>query len=108
MYQKYISGAFGTCPRVLCDKQLLLPVGTSDEAKTSRVKVYCPRCREAYIPRDKDVNIDGSFFGTSFPHAFLAHYEAMVQVKEPEVFVPKLFGFKICGKPGSKAPKSSV
>eukprot|EP00826_Nyctotherus_ovalis_P001499 TRINITY_DN1023_c0_g1_i4.p1 TRINITY_DN1023_c0_g1~~TRINITY_DN1023_c0_g1_i4.p1 ORF type:complete len:133 (+),score=36.34 TRINITY_DN1023_c0_g1_i4:550-948(+) len=105
MYQKYISGQFGTCPRVLCDKHLLLPAGVSDEAKTSRVKVYCPRCQEAYVPRDKDMNLDGSFFGTSFPHVFLAHYQDMIQEKKPEKYIPKLFGFKICGKPGSRLAK---
>ena len=102
MYQKYISAQFGVCPRVLCEKHPLLPVGMSDESKTSRVKVYCPRCQEAYIPRDKDVNLDGSFFGTSFPHIFLSHYPGMIQQKEAEKYVPKLFGFKICGKEGSK------
>lgn len=71
MYQKYISGQFGPCPRVLCEKQLLLPVGMSDEPRTSRVKVFCPKCEEVYMPKDKNVNLDGSFFGTSFPHAFL-------------------------------------
>ncbi len=38
MYQKFMSGQFGVCPRVLCDKQLMLPVGMSDEPRTSRVK----------------------------------------------------------------------
>ncbi len=42
MYQKFISGHFGVCPRVLCEKQLLLPVGMSDEPRTSRVKVPFP------------------------------------------------------------------
>lgn len=107
MYQKYIGGQFGTCPRVLCDKQLMLPIGMSDESRTSRVKVYCPRCEEIYVPRDKEVNLDGSFFGTSFPHIFLASYTGMIQQKEAQKYVPKLFGFKIFGKPGSKFEKSA-
>ena len=107
MYQKYISGQFGVCPRVLCDKQALLPIGMSDEPRTSRVKAYCPRCEEVYIPREKEVNLDGSFFGTSFPHVFLASYQAMIQQKEAQKYEPKLFGFKICGKPGSKWANST-
>ena len=30
MYQKFISGQFGICLRVNCEKQNLLPVGLSD------------------------------------------------------------------------------
>ena len=71
MYQKFISGHFGICPRVLCEKQIMLPIGMSDEPRTSRVKVFCPKCEEVYIPKEKSISIDGSFFGTSFPHIFL-------------------------------------
>ena len=39
MYQKYMSAHFGVCPRVNCEKQPSLPVGVSDEPRTSRVKV---------------------------------------------------------------------
>jgi casein kinase II subunit beta len=30
IYQKYLSGVYGYCPRALCDKQKVLPVGLSD------------------------------------------------------------------------------
>ena len=105
MYQKYISGKFGICPRILCENQFLLPVGMSDDPKTSRVKVYCPRCEEVYFPRNKEISLDGSFFGTSFPQIFLTHYQEMIQQKEPQRYIPKLFGFKMCGKEGSKSRK---
>ena len=39
MYQKYMANAFGVCPRVQCEKQPTLPIGISDEPRTSRVKV---------------------------------------------------------------------
>ena len=39
MYQKYMAGHFGVCPRVHCDKQPTLPIGISDVPRTSRVKV---------------------------------------------------------------------
>ena len=39
MSEKFRNGDFGTCPRVLCDEQPCLPVGTSDVPRLSRVKV---------------------------------------------------------------------
>lgn len=44
MKEKYMLGSFGYCPRVLCERQNVLPIGVSEELSTSRVKVYCPRC----------------------------------------------------------------
>lgn len=74
IYQKFLSNLYGTCPRALCDRQKVLPVGLSDNMKVSRLKVYCPRCEEVYVPKFRSVTIDGAFFGTSFPHHFLKHY----------------------------------
>jgi casein kinase II subunit beta len=37
--EKYLNGVYGHCPRILCDKQILLPVGLSEDLKYSRVKV---------------------------------------------------------------------
>jgi casein kinase II subunit beta len=70
MRAKYLNGVFGACPRVLCDRQLVLPVGMSEDLSISRVKVYCPKCEEVYVPRIKFVDIDGAYFGCSFPHIF--------------------------------------
>ena len=71
MREKFLQGAFGTCPRVLCERQHVLPIGVSEELSTSRVKVYCPRCVDVYLPRQKQLDIDGAYFGASFPHVFL-------------------------------------
>lgn len=71
MKEKYMMGAFGYCPRVLCERQNILPIGVSEELSTSRVKVYCHRCQDVYIPRQKQLDIDGAYFGTSFPHVFI-------------------------------------
>ena len=57
------SGAFSYCPRVLCERHNVLPIGVSEELSTSRVKVYCPRCQDVYIPRQKQLDIDGAYFG---------------------------------------------
>lgn len=103
IYQKYLAGTFGYCPRALCDKQKTLPVGLSDALKTSRFKVFCPRCEEVYLPKHRSVNIDGAYFGTSFPHLFLKHYpEAIILPPKIYLYEPKIYGFKIAGKRGSK------
>jgi casein kinase II subunit beta len=103
VYHKFLSSLYGTCPRALCDRQKVLPVGLSDQLKVSRFKVYCPRCEEVYIPKFRSVNIDGAFFGTTFPHHFLKHQKQAV-ILPPKIYhyEPKIYGFKIEGKRGSK------
>lgn len=103
VYQKYLGGVYGTCPRALCDRQKVLPVGLSDALKQSRFKNYCPRCEEVYVPKARQVNIDGAAFGTSLPHIFLTHYP-MAVILPPKIYFyePKIYGFKIAGKRGSK------
>jgi casein kinase II subunit beta len=75
----------------------------SDKLRTSRVKVYCPRCEESYLPKYKNMNLDGSFFGTSLPHIFLKHFPLAI-ILPPKVYFyePKIFGFRLFGKKGSK------
>lgn len=103
VYQKFLNGVYGTCPRALCDRQKVLPVGLSDALKTSRFKNFCPRCEEVYLPKTRQVNVDGVCFGTSFPQVFLLHYP-MAVILPPKIYhyEPKIFGFKIAGKRGSK------
>lgn len=71
MRDKYQKGVFGVCPRVLCERQHLLPIGMSEELRTSRVKVFCPRCEEVYVPKKKYPDVDGAYFGCSFPNILL-------------------------------------
>ena len=103
VYQKYLQSVYGFCPRALCDKQKVLPVGLSDTLKTSRFKVYCPRCEEVYLPKFRSINIDGAYFGTSLPHIFLQHFPNAIIIP-PKVYLyePKIHGFNIYGKRGSK------
>jgi casein kinase II subunit beta len=103
IYNKFLSSLYGTCPRALCDRQKVLPVGLSDSLKVSRFKVFCPRCEEVFIPKFRSVNIDGAFFGTTFPHHFLKHSKLAV-ILPPKIsfYEPKISGFKIAGKRGSK------
>ena len=65
LYGRFLQGYYGFCPRALCDRQKVIPVGMSDKLRTSRLKVYCPRCDETYLPKYKQVNIDGAHFGSS-------------------------------------------
>ena len=112
--EKFINGIFGYCPRMLCNKQVMLPVGLSEDIRYSQVKVFCPLCQEVYKPRDifygySDKKIikfdlpDGVFFGTSFPQSFLMHFPDLdPRINAPLKYIPKLYGFRIFGKYGSK------
>lgn len=104
LYNKFLNGTYGYCPRALWDRQKVLPVGLSDELRTSRVKVFCPKCEEVYIPKFKSINVDGAYFGTSVPHIFLKSFKEAV-VLPPRIFnyEPKIHGFRIYKKTGSRA-----
>ncbi|GAB5369001.1 hypothetical protein AAMO2058_001367600 [Amorphochlora amoebiformis] len=96
MRLKYERGDFGACPRALCKGARLLPCGITDQPRLRPVKSYCPSCRELYHVRVRHAaTLDGSFFGTTFPHMFLLkfpHYQARSQ---PVEFQPRIFGFDV-------------
>ena len=96
MLSKYKNVDFGRCPRVLCQGQHCLPVGQSDIQRMSTVRIYCPRCGELYYPRAKyQRNIDGAYFGTTFPHLFYMTYSDLRPSCPMSTYVPKIFGFKV-------------
>ncbi|XP_019188278.1 PREDICTED: putative casein kinase II subunit beta-4 [Ipomoea nil] len=96
MLDKYKNYDFGRCPRVYCCGQPCLPVGQSDIPRSSTVKIYCPRCEDIYYPRSKyQGNIDGAYFGTTFPHLFLMTYGHLKPQKPSQSYIPKVFGFKL-------------
>ena len=101
MRQKYLSGVFGGCPRTLCENQGVLPIGISDELNKSRVKVYCPKCEDLYYPKMRP-EIDGAYFGTSFPHMLLQAYPELVPKQGAAPYIPRIYGFRIFGQKGSK------
>lgn len=102
MREKFVASHFGTCPRVLCNGQAVLPIGMSEHLKHSRVKVYCPLCEDVYVPKKRCSDVDGAYFGCSFPHIFLQTYPDLMPSQPPNVYVPRIFGFKIFKKKGSK------
>ncbi|KAI4327208.1 hypothetical protein L6164_019696 [Bauhinia variegata] len=96
MLDKYKNYDFGRCPRVYCSGQPCIPVGQSDVPRTGTVKIYCPRCEDIYYPRSKyQGNIDGAYFGTTFPHLFLMTYGNLKPQKPLQSYVPRVFGFKL-------------
>ncbi|KAK9800347.1 hypothetical protein WJX73_007306 [Symbiochloris irregularis] len=113
MHEKYKAIEFGRCPRVLCNGQPALPVGLSDIARTNTVKIYCPKCGDIYYPRYKyQGNVDGAYFGTTFPHLLLMTYPAMRPARHRESYVPRVFGFKlhptnVASQPGNNAAAAS-
>ncbi|KAJ6427065.1 hypothetical protein OIU84_022627 [Salix udensis] len=96
MLDKYKNYDFGRCPRVYCCGQPCLPVGQSDIPRSSTVKICCPRCDDIYYPRSKyQGNIDGAYFGTTFPHLFLMTHGHLKPQKVVQTYVPRVFGFKL-------------
>lgn len=99
MKAKYKACEFGACPRTLCEKQTVLPVGLSDSVSLSGdnpMKLYCARCRELYDHNVPGGNyIDGAFFGSTFPHLFLQTYSELRPPACSRTYVPRVFGFKV-------------
>jgi casein kinase II subunit beta len=96
MLEKCKNVDFGRCPRVYCSGQPCLPMGQSDVPRTSTVKIYCPKCEDIYYPRSKyQGNIDGAYFGTTFPHLFLMSYPYIKPAKPTQSYTPRIFGFKL-------------
>ncbi|KAG0596505.1 hypothetical protein M758_UG260900 [Ceratodon purpureus] len=96
MLEKCKNVDFGRCPRVYCSGQPCLPMGQSDVPRTSTVKIYCSKCEDIYYPRSKyQGNIDGAYFGTTFPHLFLMTYPYIKPSKPTQSYTPRLFGFKL-------------
>lgn len=111
MLRKFLTGEFGTCPRALCDNQKCIPIGLSEKLRSSRVKIFCPKCDEVYmIQKYKSgvgvqtaTSLDGSYFGQSFPHIFLTTFDNYIEQQPKEyLYEPQISGFKIAGQRGSK------
>jgi len=96
MYEKYRSASFGRCPHVFCQGQPVLPVGLSDLPRNYTVNVFCPRCHGLFFPKStRQANIDGAYFGTTFPHLYLMTHPDMIPVKPQQEYIPRVYGFKI-------------
>ncbi|KAJ3425440.1 casein kinase ii subunit beta [Anaeramoeba flamelloides] len=95
MAKKYRAGIFGKCPNVFCKRQPCLPVGLYDEPKRDTLKIYCPKCRDLYLPKLRYRKIDGAYFGTTFPHLLLNTRKKMRPMKPPQEYKPEIIDPKI-------------
>jgi hypothetical protein len=104
MRQKYLEKAFGICPRALCKGTKLLPVGLSSRLNEQRVKVLCVCCQEVYLPDNALLNdLDGAYFGgPSMPNILMKTFPDLYPNNGPTTYIPRIYGFKIFGGPGSK------
>ena len=103
---KFLNAEFGYCPRVLCERQIVLPIAMSEDLSISRVKVFCPKCEEVYVPRNRFVDIDGAYFGCSLPSIFFQTFPDLIPKEKAVKYVPKIYGFKLFGMTGSKYEKN--
>ncbi|CEG47523.1 casein kinase ii subunit beta [Plasmopara halstedii] len=96
MLDKYQAVDFGRCHRVYCQGQPVLPVGRSDVPRHTTVNVFCPKCRDIFFPKSQRAGqIDGAYFGATFPHVFLMTHTQLVVQPPTQAYVPRVFGYKI-------------
>ncbi|KAG7393111.1 casein kinase 2 regulatory subunit [Phytophthora pseudosyringae] len=96
MLDKYQNVDFGRCHRVYCQGQPVLPVGQSDVPRHTTVNVFCPKCRDIFFPKSQRAGqIDGAYFGATFPHVFLMTHAHLVVPPPTQTYVPRVFGYKV-------------
>ena len=61
-----------------------------------------------YVPKNKMIDIDGAYFGCSFPHIFFQTFQELLPQQKLLKFESKIYGFKIFGKKSSKYEGKSV
>ncbi|GJJ07622.1 hypothetical protein Clacol_001826 [Clathrus columnatus] len=119
MAEKYENGQFGSCPRVFCSGQSVVPCGRSDLPGLDTVKLYCPNCNDIYTPpssRFQGVDAPAPYFNGPTSTAPWSHGNSPVGTpsgannnqsfvntnpyggqKEPfgKVYVPRIYGFRV-------------
>lgn len=97
MAEKFRQQCFGTCPRVQCNRQSLLPIGQSDQPQQFSVRLYCGKCNDIFSV-EKGCSLDGAYFGTTFAHMFFMQFPDLKPVRLDgiaKLHVPRIFGFRV-------------
>eukprot|EP01135_Chromosphaera_perkinsii_P005728 Nk52_evm28s359 gene=Nk52_evmTU28s359 len=96
MIEKYQRCHFSTCPRVYCEDEPVLPMGLSDLPGESTCMLFCPNCNDIYYPKSsRHRQLDGAFFGTTFPHMLFAVHPHLRPKSSYQKYVPRIYGFRI-------------
>lgn len=91
---KYKRSQYGTCPRLNCHNEQLLPIGLSSQMEISLVYAFCPCCREIFYPRPK-IDLDGAFFGPNAAHIFIDEMEIKSNQEKYQPYPHNAFGFRL-------------
>lgn len=94
MKVKYKSGIFGTCPRIGCEDQHLIPMGTSAKLQRHSAKLFCPKCCDIYNA-PAHLRLDGAHFGPAFPHIFFESFPELDARQQFQIVKLRAFGFPI-------------
>lgn len=96
--EKYVNRVYGSCPRVACHGTACLPTGVSDKPNVGTLRVFCPQCRQTYVPRGRqNARMDGAFFGPYLPAMFLMSYQVpqFHNFSKVQPYEAKVFGFRL-------------
>mmetsp|Transcript_30652 Transcript_30652/g.68736 ORF Transcript_30652/g.68736 Transcript_30652/m.68736 type:complete len:379 (+) Transcript_30652:171-1307(+) len=103
MHTKFQQSEFGKCPRVLCCNQSVVPMGQHVDPEHDTVKIFCPKCGEAYAA-PLSTQVDGAFFGPTFPHLFFMTFDNEMPSESPPRYVPRVYGFRIHATSSAAGP----
>ena len=94
--EKFLNNIFGICPRLHCNGQKVIPIGTSDFPGRGSCCIYCPKCCDIYHITKEPINlIDGCAFGTSFGPLFFRIFPELIPKDNLIIHQPILYGFKL-------------
>ncbi|KAA6401740.1 MAG: putative Casein kinase II, regulatory subunit [Streblomastix strix] len=98
---KYSQGVYGKCPRLICQKQHLIPMQLSKDEDQKGIAMYCVRCNEIFLPSYlRHARLDGRAFGLSFAALFFIQYPELIPNQKTYLYndyAPRVFGFRMKG-----------